>query len=596
MMTSFKDLCKALELTESEHDEHAHTIRRVLKTPGFDVNMLEEWGECRKYRSPIHVACHQNIRSHVGAQLLLSDERCDVNLLIIMGDDAGRTALMTAVERVKCEDDNHAKIVRLLLAHPRINVNKRGSMGETALHSACVDNVESHVGVQLLLSDERCDVNLRNENDSTALMEAVTNVSSHIVAKFNFAKWLPKRKKVDINYVKKHSAPPRFVRRQRLRPEFSSSSEELDVVKLFLQNTTVADLTDGNGKIEVVKFRASFYAAVASSINIYLHKKLQLHVQPNCLLIQDKISSLRLTWNGEFFNRMNVYVDIVPAVQSDDEPDKPAPLGVKLQKLLLIPKQYRHEEADHSAHFDVSHSSTEQAVIAALPLNVKHGLVLAKAARIASIARPAEDLTSHYGLQEDIHVDDFITSYILKTCLMLLLPRHSQTNNCSEFCYTAPECQWLSNDAGSACDWAIRIYELLKRCLELKHINTLYGNKDLVDCLECKAERGCCKKRKLTLAMTSQILNWLKCHQKELSKIGEVECKILVYCRQSPAPRSRSDTSGELFVSRRIKSSAHFPPSHSLARILSSLASSASPAQPLPSSAASPLPVSASPP
>ena len=52
-------------------------------------------------------------------------------------------------------------------------------------------------------------------------------------------------------------------------------------------------------------------------------------------------------------------------------------------------------------------------MIAALPLSLKHGLILAKAARIASIARPAEDLTSHYGLQEDIHVDDFITPYIL---------------------------------------------------------------------------------------------------------------------------------------------------------------------------------------
>ena len=33
-------------------------------------------------------------------------------------------------------------------------------------------------------------------------------------------------------------------------------------------------------------------------------------------------------------------------------------------------------------------------------------------ARIASIARPADDLTSHYGLQEDIHVDVVITSYM----------------------------------------------------------------------------------------------------------------------------------------------------------------------------------------
>ena len=76
-------------------------------------------------------------------------------------------------------------------------------------------------------------------------------------------------------------------------------------------------------------------------------------------------------------------------------------------------------------------------MIAFLPQNVKNGLILAKTVRIASIARPVEDLTSHYGLQEDIHVDDFLTSYLLKMCLMQLqvLSRHSKTDvcNCNEW-------------------------------------------------------------------------------------------------------------------------------------------------------------------
>ena len=40
----------------------------------------------------------------------------------------------------------------------------------------------------------------------------------------------------------------------------------------------------------------------------------------------------------------------------------------------------------------------------------------------------------------------------------------------------------------------------------------------IVDCWLCDVERGCCKKRKLTLAMTSQILHvgWLKQHQHDL--------------------------------------------------------------------------------
>ena len=176
--------------------------------------------------------------------------------------------------------------------------------------------------------------------------------------------------------------------------------------------------------------------------------------------------------------------------------------------------------------FHESYSTTEQAVIAALPLNVKYGLILAKAARIANIARPAEDLTSHYGLQEDIHVDDFITSYLLKTCLFSLLPPHRRHAKCNckndkfEPIYIFRKetivCKWNEVDSDSACGWAIRIYERLKSCLERFRVETWHNDGwYLIECDCCWTERGCCKKRKLTLAMTSQILDWLKLHQQQ---------------------------------------------------------------------------------
>ena len=130
MMTLFEDMCRALELIESEHDIYAGIIRLVLKTPGFDVNTLQQWGnEWRHRRAALHAACGDTIRSHVGAQLLLSDERCDVNLR----DGDGRTALMTAVRLVESENDKHAKIVRNLLAHPHAMVNKTREFSDTPL-------------------------------------------------------------------------------------------------------------------------------------------------------------------------------------------------------------------------------------------------------------------------------------------------------------------------------------------------------------------------------------------------------------------------------------------------------------------------------
>ena len=127
-------------------------------------------------------------------------------------------------------------------------------------------------------------------------------------------------------------------------------------------------------------------------------------------------------------------------------------------------------------------------------------------------------------------MDDVITSYMLKTCLMKQLPRHSKSEKCNcsdEFPQTEQtqetQCKWPVVERDSACGWAIRIYEKLKTDLEAKEITTWYGKYSrLMDCSDCKVERGCCKKRKLTLAMTSQILNWLKRHQKELSSIDNL--------------------------------------------------------------------------
>ena len=119
------------------------------------------------------MACHYIIRSHFGAQLLLSDERCDVNLQNSDGD----TALMTTVRNVACisQDYKLAKILRLLLAHPLIDVNKQNKQGDTALHEASSYFVKSQVVALLLLTDGRCDVNARNNDDNTPPMLAAQN-------------------------------------------------------------------------------------------------------------------------------------------------------------------------------------------------------------------------------------------------------------------------------------------------------------------------------------------------------------------------------------------------------------------------------------
>ena len=154
-------LMAAVRWVKSKDDKHVKITRLLLAHPRIDVNKQNTWGQ-----TALHKACGYGIASHVGAQLLLSDERCDINLQ----DGDSYTALMVAVRWVCFEDDEHARIIRLLLAHPRIDVNKQSSSGKTALHTACGYGIQSHVGAQLLLSDERCDVIVKDAKGKTALM------------------------------------------------------------------------------------------------------------------------------------------------------------------------------------------------------------------------------------------------------------------------------------------------------------------------------------------------------------------------------------------------------------------------------------------
>ena len=137
------------------------------------------------------------------------------------------------------EDDQHAKIARLLLAHPRIDVNKQNRDGETALHKACEYGVIYHVGARLLLSDDRCDVNARDNDGNTPLMfltrkdditadeltdDKITTIQSLL------------QHGADFNHLNKHneSALWLYLRRAGTRPEFSLPRNELDNVNLFL--------------------------------------------------------------------------------------------------------------------------------------------------------------------------------------------------------------------------------------------------------------------------------------------------------------------------------------------------------------------------
>ena len=89
---------------------------------------------------------------------LLSD---NPGLNVNWGNSTGRTALHQAAER------GHARVVKVLLAHPDIDVNRTDKYRQTPLLFDCY---EVHLSVtQLLLKDPRLDVTLDDTNRRTVV-------------------------------------------------------------------------------------------------------------------------------------------------------------------------------------------------------------------------------------------------------------------------------------------------------------------------------------------------------------------------------------------------------------------------------------------
>ena len=131
---------------------------------------------------------------------------------------------------------------------------------------------------------------------------------------------------------------------------------------------------------------------------------------------------------------------------------------------------------------------------------VKRGYILAKAVRLAAIAKPKN--LEWYDLAESINVDDVLSSFILKACLF-------ETDNIAyefRFC----KCHVKVSNL---------IYKKLIENLENNLVESLYSGEKPVNCKKCVIERGCCKRRKLMLAMSKNILQWMTKYTNKLRRM-----------------------------------------------------------------------------
>ena len=138
-----------------------------------------------------------------------------------------------------------------------------------------------------------------------------------------------------------------------------------------------------------------------------------LYLSEHSFDLRDKISQLQLLWRGDDNNEeLTVNVDLAPSFKINDH--------------ILIAKKSRHLndlEYDHKTgaivntnYFHVSDAEKQRRQIKKLPREAKQGLLIAKAARVASICHPGN--LRGLGETDNISATSVITSYMLRSSLL----------------------------------------------------------------------------------------------------------------------------------------------------------------------------------
>ena len=311
------------------------------------------------------------------------------------------------------------------------------------------------------------------------------------------------------------------------------TANEVDVILQFLENPKVGP----HGKIDVPReslwhaatcdeqlyirtVAQSFYKAFQEELALILplyneaDPETEVCLHRGSLDLKDKISCLQLLWRSQRYGDTIVHIDLVPAFNDPEyKPEKQMPTDAPISKQYhRIAKTSRHHFAVNII-FPDSHACAEVSFIHQLPANIKRGLIRAKALRIAAVSTPGDIESLNLADGETINAEDFVTSYMLKTCVIRLLRESPDTK-------------------GSELDWADRIYGRIQTDVENGRFETHYTESECI--FECRhttggLPAGCCLKRQIIVAICKAIRKWICQNKAEMElQYGVVE----VYSRK----------------------------------------------------------------
>ena len=138
----------------------SESLDLLIEFPSCDVNLSNYKGE-----TPLHIACNKINISAI--QVLVADERCDLNIPNSIGD--------TPLHIAACSKSESAQMMQCLLQSGRCDCNLTDRRQRTALHIACKEmNIR---GVEILVADESCKLNIHDSNGDTPLHIAACSKS-----------------------------------------------------------------------------------------------------------------------------------------------------------------------------------------------------------------------------------------------------------------------------------------------------------------------------------------------------------------------------------------------------------------------------------
>ena len=272
---------------------------------------------------------------------------------------------------------------------------------------------------------------------------------------------------------------------------------------------------ESSGKISALTLAQSFYLSCAHAVrSLTEHGPARIHpcMKTVSFIRDDKISRVRLVWEGKLWRKLEIFVDLAVCMVTKDAEHFEA---MKMNDIMTKAFKCRHSPpvtyiakasrcGFSSGIFLLSSDVHERFLFQRFSKTVKDAFILAKAVRRGDIVAPF-GADRGWALTEDVHVCDVITSFMLKSSLITVLSDTQHSRVQSVYLLTRQIYQHILEELAG----------------EKRELTVWFDNSTtLLHCTNCRTERGCCRRRLLTVKMCRNVIVWLEANKTKLRGVS----------------------------------------------------------------------------